>query len=345
MSSEDFFRDAETRHTIFMQRFAGGQVKALTKYLEQVRREIKKQLKGKDISALSRVRLNKLLAEVDKATRAPFTALSKEFVSEMTEFAIYEADFGTRMLEKGSTAEFKTPSQKAIEAALAKEFIKPSPSTKFTLESLVGAYIGSKRKEIKKLLRDGYNQGKTVNQITDDLENVIRGKQRRELRTLAITATNKISDQMRLLTYRENRDIVTEEKWVSVLDNRTSSGCQALDGEIFPLGRGIRPGYHWNCRSNRIPVVAEEYQLPIKSKRTARGPDGKSKLTRDKKYGTWLAQQPKSFQEEALGKTKAKLFREGGLSLDKFVDHNYQELTLAQLRRREPMAFEKADLD
>ena len=48
-------------------------------------------------------------------------------------------------------------------------------------------------------------------------------------------------------------------------------------------------------------------------------------------YDTWLRRQPRSFQDEVLGKAKAKKFREG-LTLDKFVDRNGQELTLRQFK-------------
>jgi len=58
-----------------------------------------------------------------------------------------------------------------------------------------------------------------------------------------------------------------------------------------------------------------------------------------------LKRQPASFQDEVLGKTKAKLFREGGLNVDQFVDRAGNELTLSQLAERKPDAFRKAGLD
>ncbi len=39
-------------------------------------------------------------------------------------------------------------------------------------------------------------------------------------------------------------------------------------------------------------------------------------------YQDFLSRQPATFQDEVLGKTKGKLFRKGGMSLDKFVDRN-----------------------
>jgi SPP1 gp7 family putative phage head morphogenesis protein len=48
-------------------------------------------------------------------------------------------------------------------------------------------------------------------------------------------------------------------------------------------------------------------------------------------YSEWISKQPKAFQDEVLGKTKAELFRSGGMKLDQFVDTSGKTLTLKQL--------------
>lgn len=57
-------------------------------------------------------------------------------------------------------------------------------------------------------------------------------------------------------------------------------------------------------------------------------------------YQEWMRRQPVEFQDEVLGQTKARLFRRGDLTLDDFVDRAGRELTLDELRRRFPRAFE-----
>jgi len=52
-------------------------------------------------------------------------------------------------------------------------------------------------------------------------------------------------------------------------------------------------------------------------------------------YPQWLRRQPKEFQDEVLGKTRAKLWRSGKFTLDKFVDSSGKTLTLEQLRKLE----------
>ncbi|MNR66542.1 hypothetical protein D3C85_1900820 [compost metagenome] len=68
----------------------------------------------------------------------------------------------------------------------------------------------------------------------------------------------------------------------------------------------------------------------------------------DLSYYNWLKQQPASFQDRAIGPVRAKLFREGGLSIERFaelqLDRNFSPLTLAQMKAIEPLAFERAGL-
>jgi hypothetical protein len=62
-------------------------------------------------------------------------------------------------------------------------------------------------------------------------------------------------------------------------------------------------------------------------------------------YQQWLRTQPVAFQNEVLGVKKARLYRQGGLTLDKFVTPQGREYTLTELARRERDAFTAAGLD
>jgi len=80
--------------------------------------------------------------------------------------------------------------------------------------------------------------------------------------------------------------------------------------------------------------------------RASVGADGGKQVSADIDYYHWLQQQPASFQDEAIGPMRAKLFREGGLSVERFaelqLDRNFAPLTLAQMKTLEPLAFQRA---
>jgi len=62
-------------------------------------------------------------------------------------------------------------------------------------------------------------------------------------------------------------------------------------------------------------------------------------------YGQWLRRQPETFIEDVLGPTKARLFIDGKVDLDRFVDlKTSRPFTLDDLRRKESAAFERAGL-
>lgn len=65
----------------------------------------------------------------------------------------------------------------------------------------------------------------------------------------------------------------------------------------------------------------------------------------DQAYAAWLKAQPAAVQDEALGATRARLFRAGGLAIERFVDPAGRPLTLEELAARRPEAFRRAGLD
>ncbi|MNT13393.1 hypothetical protein D3C72_1483620 [compost metagenome] len=82
--------------------------------------------------------------------------------------------------------------------------------------------------------------------------------------------------------------------------------------------------------------------------RASIGDGGAQQVRADLSYYDWLKQQPAAFQDRAIGPVRAKLLREGGLSVARFaelqLDRNFAPLTLVQMKALEPLAFEKARL-
>jgi len=82
--------------------------------------------------------------------------------------------------------------------------------------------------------------------------------------------------------------------------------------------------------------------------RASIGDVGPQQVRADLGYYDWLKQQPAAFQDKAIGSKRAKLFREGGLSIERFsqlqLDRNLSPLTLAQMKALEPLAFQRAGL-
>jgi len=62
-------------------------------------------------------------------------------------------------------------------------------------------------------------------------------------------------------------------------------------------------------------------------------------------YNAWLRRQPRAFIDEVLGPTKARLYLDGRLHLDRFIDLDTgKPFTLQELRRRYEAAWMRAGL-
>lgn len=153
----------------------------------------------------------------------------------------------------------------------------------------------------------------------------------------------------------------------------TPTGKGELPAGVKPLKpKNAKPPAHINCRSIMVayidgvglvgqrPYVVDtrnrrrrEIDFRAEAKRTGRpiqdirrdwAEKNIGRVPADTTYQEFLSRQPAKFQNEVLGVQKAKLFREGGVTLDHFVDRRGNELTLDQLAKTRPEAFERAGL-
>lgn len=150
-------------------------------------------------------------------------------------------------------------------------------------------------------------------------------------------------------------------------------GDNPLPKGVLPLKpSGVRPPAHINCRSTMVAYIdgvgllgrrptvtdtrtrrkreidfrrmAREQKRSIQDIRREWAEQNIGGVPATVGYEEWLRRQPASFQDEVLGVRKGRLFRQGGLRLDQFVDRAGQELTLDELAQRVPKAFERAGL-
>lgn len=209
-------------------------------------------------------------------------------------------------------------------------------------------------------------------------------KTRRNLETLVNTFSNHVSNSASEEVWKANSDIIAGLVWTATLDGRTSAVCRGRDGAVAPIGDKpipegrrkldpptARPPAHPSCRSIMVPIIdgaglvgerpfvrskdslktvdfealAKREGITVKQAKQRWIEKNVGRVPAETTYNDWLKKQPNSFQDEVLGKTKAKLFRKGDLTLDKFINRNGRELTLDELAKTNPTAFTKADLD
>jgi len=143
----------------------------------------------------------------------------------------------------------------------------------------------------------------------------------------------------------------------------TPIGNNELPKGVQPLQPpGITPPAHFNCRSTMVgyidgvglvgkrPYVSDtrtrksreaDFEAeaattgrPIQDIRQDWADANVGDVPSATNYNDWLKGQSAQFQDEVLGPTRGKLFREGGVTLDQFVDRSGNELTIEQLKAR-----------
>lgn len=205
---------------------------------------------------------------------------------------------------------------------------------------------------------------------------------RRGAEAITRTAVNHVSNQARQAFLHANSDLFDEEQYVATLDSRTTPVCRANDGKRFPVGKGPIPPLHFRCRSLRVAVLLGDVlgnrpAKPVTERMLLRewsqqngitAPSSRAGLPYGTKtaydqfarrrireltgqvpgkttYQQWLTRQSAAFQDEVLGPTRARLFRKGGLTLDRFVNRAGDEIPISQLAKAHADAFRAAGLD
>lgn len=349
-----------TRQQVMLERLKTGNVQQLEKFLREAAEAIRVQLAKGELTSYGRARLEQQLAATKGALSDIYGRAAGQIRDDLKAYAGYAGEAEVRAMEAiiAPNVSLAAPTAAQIYTAA---YARPLGAGKSAtmLEPFISKWAENSVERAENVLRLGYFQGKTNQQLTQELVGTkakryadgIIGASYRNGEMVVRTAMQHMAATAREEFIRSNDDIVSKVEWVSTLDSRTTLQCQALDGQQFPLDSGPRPPIHIGCRSTIVPVLANKYLRDTLSQgRTlaSKGADGGEQVPAGQSYYDWLKGQPAEFQDEALGKTRAELFRNGGLTSDRFAElqlgKNFEPLTLDEMRRLEPVAFERAGL-
>lgn len=359
MAVNPIIYDAQVRHQVFIERLKSGEVAKFAPFLKQIDKAIRERLSGDDITDFTRARLERLLEAVDGLLLGIFTAYTDQLNLDLIDLAQYEASFEASTLSQVGPATFEAvvPAVAQIRAAVLTNplSVRGADGGKL-LDAFIQGWASTERNRVVNAIRQGFFEGQTNSEIVK----AIRGTKAlqykdgilaitdRNASAIVRTAVQHVATQARMETLKENSDVVQAVEWVSTLDSRTTPTCKSLDGKRFKIDEGPRPPIHINCRSTVVPITRFSDLYGKDATRASKGADGAKQVDASLSYYEWLKSQPASFQDAALGKARAKLFRDGGLSAERFsalqLDRNFKPLTLDQMRALEPLAFERAGI-
>lgn len=350
-TANERLQDEAIRRSIHMQRYSRATLRKiiaqLSRSTDRIAMEISKRDPGGDRFTDRRLRL--LLDAVKEINDDAHKALAAILREDARGLAAAEVEATVNSLRNAAAVrlDIVTPATAQVWASvrarpfqgrLLKDYFRDLPAAAF--------------KRLRGEISMGFLEGRTTDQIVRSIVGTKRNNykdgvaeiNRRSARTVVQTALNHTANAATEETYRANADLIKGVKWIATLDGKTSAVCRARDGMVFEQDKGPRPPAHLNCRSRTAPVLKSWKELGINLRQAPEGTRASmnGQVPASESYNSWLKKQPVDFQDDVLGPTRGKLYRDGGLSLDRFVDYSGREYSLDELRRRYSGAFEAA---
>lgn len=318
----------------------GITLKAVDAYLQ-------KAIFNRELKSLNQREIKQLTTNADKELQGLFRAYVDGLKSNWR--TLFSHRYKVHGDEAYKATRQRLNSPKSLMAYADKVFDKPlhlTTNVGISLDELTKSFSKTESERIIRAIRLAHSEGLT----NDKLVQLIRGSRAnryqdgilrtttRNAHAIARTGTAIMASEAKQAFINDNKDIIKGIKVIATLDSRTSPICRHLDHQFMPTHKAKYPPYHFNCRSS-FEIVFDGYESP-KNRASESG------VTENVSYYEWLKKQTPDYQDEVLGKTRGKLFRDGGMSAEKFkslqLDKNFTPLTLEQMRQIEPLGFDRA---
>jgi len=329
----DRLYNAIVRHQIYLERYKVGAFNDVKPVLDSAIRDMVRKI-GNLPPGATRERYERVLAEIHRINMEASDKLATQLKSEMRTLAVQERNF------THTTIASAIPADIAIKVGLpaidaVRRLVTVEPFHGFVLEEWTKKIGTNATIKARQQLYIGLAEGDSVPKLVKRME-FVGDQSRRELEMIVRTAVNHVTNQAKSSVYAANADVVKAVMWRSTLDGKTSDICRARDGEEYPVDDHPVPPAHPNCRSVIVPIVKSLRELGLDMDDVAPGTRASmnGQVPATETYQTWLKKQDKEFITDVLGPTKAKMFMNDGLTLDKFVDSTGKTLTIKQLQAK-----------
>lgn len=260
--------DALVRHQVYLSGYSRDVAQRLGQTLNatapSMRAFLLESLASNDTDTQTMRRLRQIEAKLIELRTPGWTAAKEEFVGTLTELLQYEPEFlagAVAQLSANIHMLLNRPERSAIQNLIASGKLIVGRS----IDEVWKALTSSDLARVIGATRIGYVAREAGRAIASRVVGTLKAlspiinASLTALDTVVSTAITAFSNAARQLSIDLNEAVFSgSEIWVSILDNATTQGCIDLDGKIFKADEGIRPGYHYGCRSDRVPFLADE---------------------------------------------------------------------------------------
>lgn len=343
--------DLAVSHQIGLQRLSTKTLRSVLVLLADLEEDVSARILRAG-TEIHQTRLESMLKGIRDLHSEAYAEVSSRLAIDAKSLAVYEAEFQSSLISKTLPVEvsFNVPSVTQLVAAATKR-----PFQGHLLKDWSKQLGANALRRVQAAVRQGAAEGQTTSEVVKRIRGTralrykdgVVAMSRRGAESLVRTAMNHVATAAREATYEENSDLIGSVRWVSTLDNRTTPVCRANDGKVFKVGEGPRPPIHWGCRSTTVPVIKSWKDLGIDIDEAPSGTRASmnGQVPVSETYQSWLQRQPVAMQDDILGATRGRLFRAGGVTVERFVDATGRQYTIPELRARDAAAFRAAGLN
>ncbi len=365
-SAQKALLDALSQHQAYLYRASSQSVNDLIKVFDQLSNEQllklgelfedltdseRKALQGLNFS--SRAKASRNIEEIKVTLSEWFSSLNTElpaiFEQSAIALAVYEAGYTVALM--GET--LKTDGEKIYQQAKKAPF-----SGGQLVDYLFSDIAANLRKKVEYVIRDGFSQGQTNQQIINrikgrkslDYKDGLLQSERYVIERQVRTARSHVSNAAYIDVYKAlGYEYV---KVVATLDGRTCKYCASVDGRVYHIDDPTRPRFpvHPHNRTTYVgcdrdgniggvrPFVMDERKVKDIPKEERKHLIGQ--LDANTSFKEFFEQSDEFFQRTWLGKSKYELYKKGEYSIDKFADPlNKRGYTLAELKALDQKTF------
>ena len=323
--------DEMIRRTVLIESLKAHYAKDFEPFVKQIDELLRLKLTDQELSQMGARQLNEWLRNNKDKIADILAEFTDVTLANADEFVADEIVFTAKVL--GDITATKT-----IMPKLSKNHLTVPLPTGQLADEVLKKFTTDESERIINAVRRGVFEGKTNSQILQ----VVRGTRKNRFNDGIISTSTRNANaivrtliahsttEARMAVGKANSDILEDKiRILATLDSRTSSICRAKDWQEFPFERQYLPPFHINCRSTWVFIV----------KGSGAGVDKRASqngVVKAQSYYDWLKTQPKDFQDEVLGKSRAELFRSGGMTAEQFrnlqLDKNFKPRTLKEIQ-------------
>lgn len=372
--------DEYNRHNLYLERLASGGINSfVVPSLEDTYKAIAAIL-GEYDQIENKAQLNAIMKAIKTATEEN-SGWVKLTVDDLQPLALYEASWQASYAEEMTGLSTKVPAERTILGFINTALMSLQSGQRSDVglwQDFVKANTDTRSEQINNVVQRGFMRGETIASMRKEIKTLSEGMLRREAETLARTGYAHYAAQATEAMIQQNKDILKEYYYSVVWDNRTSNICKSVTrynepNNRFKVGdpKAPNPPLHYGCRTRRLGVP--EGFMPSGTKAAVGGQKGadaereaiarqerkrKGKIkyrgrkdsdifdagqvSAEQSTAQWFKSQPLWWLESNMGATRARLVKNGDLSIHKLTDANLKTLTLDELRELHPQAFKKA---